>query len=114
MNKNRMLYIVIGILVLGIALLIIYFTSERRSTGNTEGTMNVMCPVKVYKQGESFISPCFLRTGQDCDWEDPQGCDFIIKNVCDMDIHEGTRTSVFKVEMRGTVQYMEIQIIELQ
>ncbi len=108
-----MSYILIGILVLGIALVIIFFTTDTR-TNNAEGTMNAQCPVKVYKVGESFISPCRLRPGETCDWNDTQGCDYLIKNVCDMEIHNGTRTSVFKVDIKGNIQYLEIQIIELQ
>lgn len=111
---RRYIFILILISALVSALVLIVSLRSGDKVDQAGGTMATLCPEKVYQPGETFMSPCDLRPQEECTWITENNCEQFIKNTGDTPIHKGQRTDVFKSTVKGTAQFLEIQIIEIQ
>lgn len=76
------------------------------------GTMSIICPIKVYQQGEVFKSPCPLRPRESCVFTDAHSCQYDMRNVGSQPLKKGESVIVVRQSIEGLIQILEVNVLE--
>lgn len=102
--------IVIDLVIAAVALAV--FLPRNGEIKNAEGSMNVICPVRIYQDGEIMKCPCMLRPQESCLYTDPTNCQYDIKNISLQMIEKGESVIVVRQKIQASIQYLEVTIPE--
>jgi hypothetical protein len=111
MKRNKVPWIVLGILALAAIALFVFnpFGRETTESENARGTIGKLCPVNAYHVGDQLKSPCLLRPKEQCSFVDASNCQFFFSNISNYTIPQGSNVEVTKQRVEGNVQYVDIR-----
>lgn len=110
-KRKKIIWVIIVAMVLG-AIALIILLPRQGEVKDTGGTMSIICPIKVYQEGEVFKSPCPLRPQGHCVFTDDNNCQYDMKNVGNQSINKGEPVIVVRQKIQGLVQFLEVNVVE--
>ena len=110
-KRKKIIWTIISALILG-AIALAVLLPRQGKVKDAGGTMSIICPVKVYQQGEVFKSPCPLRPQENCVYTDANNCEYNMKNVGTQSFNKGEPVIVVRQRIQGLTQFLEVNVVE--
>ncbi len=110
-KRKKLFWTIIVALILG-AIALVILLPRQGEVKETGGSMSVICPVKVYQEGETFKSPCPLRPQEHCVFTDVNNCEYDMKNVSNQFLQKGQTVIVVKQKIQDLTQLLEVNLLE--
>ena len=110
-KRKKKNWTIISALILG-AIALAVLLPRQGKVKDADGTMSIICPVKVYQQGETFKSPCPLRPQEHCVFTDVNNCEYDMKNVSNQNLQKGQTVIVVRQKIQGLTQILEVNVLE--